>query len=447
MVKETAYIIDTDSDFINRLKKLLEEEYIISVFSDPQKAFDLILKKKPDIVITELLFPSLDGINFIASLKENCVESPIVVATKLPVSQKFAKIFEISDCFNKSIADEEIYERIKKSSGWKKRKVSPPLLPIITEGKIGEAIKQILDEIYEEKRTLCYQYLGKKDFLRAIEIVAFLRRVYPTDIRTQGLIREVLFAPQAISQKEGQTSFEVEPQKVNALLRRCALAHEANDIKKMLECGKALLKAEDVKNGIKVLREIVVFSEENPYLAEQVIIKEIKPKIVPWDVLAVLTIMVSMLFKPYIFASLAVVFSCCSLISKSKKIPQFVIPIAAVVVFLRLANVPTLSTKFERYLARKAQERMLYVTPKFFYTNEGTLKIRYRVPKSTSVLIKIKSASQKKTLIDNPTHEAGVFEVEWNGKDENGNYFRSDLNVIFKCGAATYQEKVYAGLR
>ena len=90
---------------------------------------------------------------------------------------------------------------------------------------------------------------------------------------------------------------------------------------------------------------------------------------------------------------------------------------------------------------------MLYVTPKFFYTNEGTLKIRYRVPKSASVLIKIKSASQKKTLIDNPTHEAGVFEVEWNGKDENGNYFRNDLNVIFKCGAATYQEKVYAGLR
>jgi len=447
MVKETAYIIDTDSDFINRLKKLLEEEYIISVFSDPQKAFDLILKKKPDIVITELLFSSLDGINFIASLKENCVESPIVAVTKLPISKKFAKVLEISDCFSKSLSDEEIYKRIKKSSGWKKRKVSPPPLPIITEGEIGNAIKQVLDEIYEEKRTLCYQYLGKKDFLRAIEIVAFLRRVYPTDIRTQGLIREVLFAPEAVSQKEGQTSFEVEPQKVNTLLRQCSQAQDKNDIKKMLECGKALLKAEDVKNGIKVLREIVVFSEENPYLAEQIVIKEAKSKIAPWDVLAVISIIVSMVFKPYIFAGLAVAFSIAALISKSKKIPQVVIPVAAVVVLLRLANVPTLSTKFEKYLARKAHERMLYVTPKFFYTNEGTLKIRYRVPKSAPVLITIKSASQKKTLIDNPSHEAGVFEVEWNGKDDAGNYFKSDFQVIFKCGNGTYREKVYAGVR
>ena len=72
MVKETAYIVDDDKVFVERLSGLLEKEYIITVFESPSAAVDDILKKKPDILIS--------GINHGPNMADDVTYSGTVAA-------------------------------------------------------------------------------------------------------------------------------------------------------------------------------------------------------------------------------------------------------------------------------------------------------------------------------------------------------------------------------
>ncbi|MCD6413144.1 MAG: response regulator [Elusimicrobia bacterium] len=445
MVKETAYIVDRDEKFVERLKNIIGNDYIISTFSEPGDAVDLILKKKPDIVITELLFPSLDGINFVASLKERCAESPIVVVTKLPVTGKFASIFEISDCWGKNLSDDELYERIKKASGWKRKKVSPPALPIITEGAIGTAVKNLLDEVYEEKKNLCLRYMGEKNYARAIEIAAFLRRVFPTDLRTQGLIREIILSPDVSATADNQTTFSMPAEEINAILRENRDAHSKNDLPKMLDCAKKLLLGEDVKNGVRILREIVVFSEENPFLAEQVVIKKEGAKLPLSEIICGVSLFLSFFLFPYEFAGIAIVSGIWSLAKKSKKVARFAIPMAVAVIGLNLAHFPMLSGMIEKWYAQRQAERAFNVSPKFFRPGSEMLLVRYRVKKYGPVKITVSSGRQHATIIDNPSHEAGTFTVQWNGKADDGSFIKNNFYIKMIAAGREYRGKIYVG--
>ncbi len=445
MVKETAYVIDRDEKFVERLKKLLGDHYVISTFTEPGDAIDLILKKKPDIVITELIFPTLDGVNFVAGLKEQSAESPIVVITELPVTKKFASIFEISDCFSKSVSDDELFDRVKKSSGWKRKKVVPPPLPIITEGTIGSAVKDVLDEVYEEKKSLCLEFIGKKDYARALEIAAFLRRVFPTDLRTQGLIREIVLAPDAGNPPGEQTTFSISAAEINSVLKENREAHSRNDLKKMLDCAKKLLFGEDVKNGIRILREIVVFSEENPFFAEQVVVKKERAALPASEIISGFSLFLSFFVFPYVFAGISLVAGIWSLVKKSKKVASFAIPLAAVVIFLNLAHFPMLSTMVEKWYARRMAQRVFDVSPRFFNPGSEMLNIRYRVKKTGPVKIIASSGRQAATIIDNFAHEAGVFSIQWNGKTDDGTFMKNNFAIKLSVNGREYRERIYVG--
>jgi len=446
MVKEIAYIIDEDGVFIERVKKLLGEDYIVTVFGSPEAAADEILKKKPDVVITELVFSSLDGINFIASLKEKCVESPIVIATKLHPSLKIAEIFRIAGCFNKGISDDELYQKIKKASGWKRKKVAPPPLPIITEGKIGEAVKVMLDDVCERKKKECLEKIGALDYSRALEIAGFLRRMYPTDLRTHGLLREIIMEKKAANPEEEQTSFTPDGEVIGNILNEARAAHENKNINKILECAKELFLLEDIANGIRISREIVVFSEENPFLVEQVIIQKEKIKVPVWDVMCAGCVFLSFFIQPYIFAALGVAAGIASVfLAKEKKLASFAIPAAVIIVILNLVHFPLMSDRISKWRAEMVSKKNLQVSPRYFRPGRDVLTIKYNVLKPSRVVITASSNRQSAQIVNNPEHKAGTFEIQWNGKTKDNTFIRNDFRLSLDVGGKHFTERVYIG--
>jgi len=446
MVKETAYIIAGDKDFAEKLKSILKDDYILTVFDSPESAVDDILKKKPDVVVSEMIFPSVDGINFAAGLKEKCLESPLVMFTKLHPTPKVAELLGIEGCFNRDLSDEMLLDKIKSLSGWKKRKVSPPQLPIITEGAIGTAVKNLLNDVYEEKKDECLAKIGEKDFSRALEIVTFLRRVFPTDLRTQSLIREIVHSKEAVALKTEQTSFTASREDINKVSRSVRSAGESGDLAAMLESAKKLLLMEDVKNGIRILRESVVFSEENPYLVERIVMKkEAVPASVP-DILCATSVFLSFFIYPYIFASAGIFFGLAAwVMKKERKAAAFAVPMAFVIIALNFFHFPLFSDMIAKWQDKAASKRVLSVSPQIFRPGKDILTIKYRVKEISPVVISASSSRQHAEILNNKEHNKGVFEIEWNGKTDDGSFIRNNFRLNLSVGGKTLTEKIYTG--
>ncbi len=446
MVKETAYIIAGDKDFAEKLKSILKDDYIITVFDSPEGAVDDILKKKPDVIVSEMVFPSIDGINFAAGLKEKCLESPLVMFTKLHPTPRVAELLEIEGCFNRDLSDELLLDKIKSLSGWKKRKVSPPQLPIITEGSIGTAVKNLMNEVYEEKRDECLAKIGEKDFSRALEIVTFLRRVFPTDLRTQGLIREIVHSKEAMNPKTEQTSFTASREELNKQSRAARSAGEAGNLAAMLECAKKLLLMEDVKNGIRLLRESVVFSEENPYLAERIVMKKEALPASVLDVLCATSVFLSFFIYPYIFAGMGIFFGLAAwIMKKERKAAAIAVPMAFIIIALNLFHFPLLSDMIAKWQTRAASKRVLSVTPQIFRPGKDTLTIKYRVKEISPVIITASTSRQRAEILNNKEHNKGVFEIQWNGKTDDGSLIKNNFRLSLNVGGKTITEKIYTG--
>jgi len=446
MVKETAYIIADDKDFAEKLKGLLKDDYILTVFDSPEEAIDDILRKKPDVVVSEMIFPSIDGINFAAGLKEKCLESPLVMFTKLHPTPKVAELLGIAGCFNKDLSDEMLFDKIKSLSGWKKRKVSPPQLPIITEGNIGMAVKNLLNDVYEEKKDECLAKIGEKDFSRALEIVTFLRRVFPTDLRTQGLIREIVHSKEAAKPKTEQTSFTASREDINKVSRAARVAGESGDLAGMLECAKKLLLMEDVKNGIRLLRESVVFSEENPYLAERIVIKKETMPASILDVLCAASVFLSFFIYPYVFAGAGISFGLAAwVMKKERKAAAIAVPMAIVIIALNFFHFPILSDMIAKWQNKAASKRVFSVSPPIFRPGKETLTIKYRVKEISPVVITASSSRQHAEILNNKEHNKGAFEIEWNGKTDDGSFIKNNFRIRLNVGGKTLTEKIYTG--
>ncbi|MEA2081228.1 MAG: hypothetical protein U9O97_00590, partial [Elusimicrobiota bacterium] len=397
-------------------------------------------------VVSEMIFPSVDGINFAASLKEKCLESPLIMVTKLHPTPKVAELLGIAGCFNRNLSDGELLDKIKSLSGWKKRKVSPPQLPIITEGAIGVAVGNLLNEVYEDKKDECLAKIGAKDFSRALEIVTFLRRVFPTDLRTQGLIREIVHSKEAMDPKAEQTSFTAAREDTNKVSRAARNAGESGDLAVMLENAKSLLLMEDVKNGIRVLRESVVFSEENPYLAERIVVKKEALPASVLDILCATSVFLSFFIYPYVFAAVGILFGLTAwVMKKERKAAAFAVPMALVIIALNFFHFPLFSDMIAKWQAAAASQRMFSVTPGIFIPGKDTLIIKYKVKEISPVVISASSSRQHADILNNREHNTGTFEIEWSGKTADGSLIKNDFNLILNKEGQLLTKRIYIG--
>lgn len=75
-------IVEDDSDLRNLFKKVLEKNgYEVSTASNGAEALSLLSTSYEDVIISDIMMPVMDGYEFIRSLRDGGVETPVLMIT------------------------------------------------------------------------------------------------------------------------------------------------------------------------------------------------------------------------------------------------------------------------------------------------------------------------------------------------------------------------------
>lgn len=112
-------IADDNKEFCENLKKVLETTDGISVAGvayDGREAYEMVLETRPDVLLTDIIMPYMDGLALIGKINSNTAfskkpktivyssmgyENVISKAMKLGAVYFYAKPFDINDCIEK----------------------------------------------------------------------------------------------------------------------------------------------------------------------------------------------------------------------------------------------------------------------------------------------------------------------------------------------------------
>jgi diguanylate cyclase (GGDEF)-like protein len=110
-------IVDDIPLGIKVLGELLKESYEIMVATSGIKAIEIALKKKPDLILLDVVMPDMDGFETCRQFKENIktVDIPVVFLTAMAESGDVVKGFEVGgqDYIVKPFNKTEVLARVK----------------------------------------------------------------------------------------------------------------------------------------------------------------------------------------------------------------------------------------------------------------------------------------------------------------------------------------------
>ncbi|MBN3039546.1 MAG: response regulator [Candidatus Omnitrophica bacterium] len=117
-MKKRILIIDDDQDFINPTKYMLENAgYEVVVARNGKEGLSLFGEKTPDLVLLDIVMPTMDGFEVLHSLRNDfpdCADVPIVMLTaKSDMEYTFqARAFGATEYIVKSIEARELLNRV-----------------------------------------------------------------------------------------------------------------------------------------------------------------------------------------------------------------------------------------------------------------------------------------------------------------------------------------------
>ncbi|MCY4043797.1 MAG: nitrogen regulation protein NR(I) [Cellvibrionales bacterium] len=80
--KANIWIVDDDRSIRWVLEKALGQEgYEITSFSDGQSAIDELYEKQPDVIISDIRMPGLDGLELLKRIKDKHADIPVIITT------------------------------------------------------------------------------------------------------------------------------------------------------------------------------------------------------------------------------------------------------------------------------------------------------------------------------------------------------------------------------
>ena len=86
MSKAKLLVVDDDASSLELMEAMLVPNgYEIITTNDGSKAVAIIVEKKPDLILLDIMMPGLDGYSTLAKIKENKVSSkiPVVMLTAM----------------------------------------------------------------------------------------------------------------------------------------------------------------------------------------------------------------------------------------------------------------------------------------------------------------------------------------------------------------------------
>lgn len=122
VVDDEQVILDSVKKII--LKKRAEKEYVVDTAISATEALEQIQHRNYDLVITDIMMPELDGIDFLKYLKDNYPEIDVIMITGYPSIESTVKAIKLGafDYIQKPFTIEELMGRIIKVEEYRKGK-------------------------------------------------------------------------------------------------------------------------------------------------------------------------------------------------------------------------------------------------------------------------------------------------------------------------------------
>lgn len=154
----------------------------VEVVYDGREALEALRRSVPDVLVTDIMMPQMDGYTLVRRLRDEGYEMPVLFLTARSATEDVVQGFEIggNDFLRKPFAIEELIVRVKALAG-RQREVRDAST-IFTIGRY---------EFDTERRTL---RIGEREAVlsgREAEVLAYLCRRRGETVAAQALLREV----------------------------------------------------------------------------------------------------------------------------------------------------------------------------------------------------------------------------------------------------------------
>lgn len=83
--KQTVMVIDDDPSMLWFVSEIFTEKYNVLSFNNAQKALDSLEQRQPDLIISDVMMPDIDGLSFTSTIKQHKLWShiPLILLSAL----------------------------------------------------------------------------------------------------------------------------------------------------------------------------------------------------------------------------------------------------------------------------------------------------------------------------------------------------------------------------
>jgi two-component system NtrC family response regulator len=121
LTRAKILVVDDEADMVETLEQILSRsEYDVVTATESVKAFDLVSKEQPDLIITDLVMPELDGVDLMERVKAHYPHIPVVLLTGYATVDSAVDAMKkgASDYLSKPFFPEELLLKVEKCLSW-----------------------------------------------------------------------------------------------------------------------------------------------------------------------------------------------------------------------------------------------------------------------------------------------------------------------------------------
>jgi two-component system alkaline phosphatase synthesis response regulator PhoP len=117
MLNKKVLVVDDEIHIVHVVAiKLRSNGFEVITASDGQEAFETACDQSPDIIVTDLQMPIMDGLQFVQKLRQNdkTKDIPVIMLTgrSFTIEQEQKEKLRISDCLGKPFSPKELLKKI-----------------------------------------------------------------------------------------------------------------------------------------------------------------------------------------------------------------------------------------------------------------------------------------------------------------------------------------------
>jgi two-component system, NtrC family, response regulator len=164
LLQAKILVVDDEPEMVETLEEILGSAgYDVKSTTESPQALAIIEREPPDLIITDLMMPELDGINFLERVKAHYPHIPVILLTGYASIDSAVEAMKkgASDYVSKPFFSEELLMRVEKCLSW---------------SEVDEENRYLRDRMEREKGI---EIIGQSHALW--EVVQLIDKVAPTD--------------------------------------------------------------------------------------------------------------------------------------------------------------------------------------------------------------------------------------------------------------------------